>query len=94
MHHPTDRISDGHTHLMHSYILKKDPPPKCEHCQCILTFRHILVECNNFSEKMGEMLWNHLDSTPHSLYFSLKVLNVNTICLHPIADFICVLGCR
>ena len=57
---------------MHSYILKKDPPPKCEHCQCILTFRHILVECNQFAEKMGEMLWNHLDSTPHSLYLIYK----------------------
>ena len=22
----------GHTHLTHSYILKKDPPPRCEHC--------------------------------------------------------------
>ena len=29
------RIS--HTHLTHSYILWKDPPPQCEHCQCILT---------------------------------------------------------
>ena len=39
----------GHTHLTHSYILKKDPPPQCEHCQCILTVRHILVECNHFA---------------------------------------------
>ena len=22
----------SHTHLTHSYILKKDPPPQCEHC--------------------------------------------------------------
>ena len=42
------RARIGHTHLIHSYILKKDPPPQCEHCQCILTVRHILVECNNF----------------------------------------------
>ena len=41
----------GHTHPMHSYILKKDPPPLCEHCQCILTVRHILVECNNFNQE-------------------------------------------
>ena len=39
------RIS--HTHLTHSYILRKDPPPLCEHCQCILTVHHILVECNH-----------------------------------------------
>ena len=39
------------THLTHSYILRKDPPPQCDHCQCILTVRHILVECNNFAAK-------------------------------------------
>ena len=42
------RIS--HTHLTHSYTLRKDPPPLCEHCQCILTVRHILVECNHFAQ--------------------------------------------
>ena len=41
----------GHTHLTHSYILKKDPPPQCERCQCILTVRHILLECIHFAEK-------------------------------------------
>ena len=32
------------------YILKKDLPPHCEHCQCILTVHHILVECNHFAQ--------------------------------------------
>ena len=41
-----DEVIVCRTHLTHSYILKKDPPPLCEHCQCILTVRHILVECN------------------------------------------------
>ena len=36
--------------MTHSYILKKNSPPLCEHCQCILTVRHILVECNNFAQ--------------------------------------------
>ena len=45
------RARIGHTHLTHSYILKKDPPPQCEHCKCILTVRHILVECSHFAEK-------------------------------------------
>ena len=42
------RAHMGHTYLTHSYFLKKDPAPRCEHCQCILTVHHILVECNNF----------------------------------------------
>ena len=53
-----------HTHLTHSYILKKDPPPLCEHCQCILTVRHILVECNNFSQTRNDIC-GIKDSNPH-----------------------------
>ena len=45
----------GHTHLTHSYILRKDPPPQCEHCQCILTVRHILVECNHFAQERKDI---------------------------------------
>ena len=45
------RARIGHTHLTHSYILKKDPPPLCEHCQYILTVRQILVECNHFAQE-------------------------------------------
>jgi len=41
------RARIGHTYLTHSFILKKDPPPQCEHCQCTLTVRHILVECGH-----------------------------------------------
>ena len=47
--------SIGHMHLTHSYILKKDPPPLCEHCQCILTVRHILVECNHFAQERKDI---------------------------------------
>ena len=49
------RARIGHTHLTHSYILRKDPPPLCEHCQCILTVRHILVECNHFAGKRKDI---------------------------------------
>ena len=64
------RARIGHTHLTHSYILRKDPPPLCEHCQCILTDRHILVSAIILLKKgkidlVEEMWWNHLDSTPH-----------------------------
>ena len=36
--------------LTHSYILKKDPPSQYEHCHCILTARHIFVECSHFTQ--------------------------------------------
>ena len=37
------------------YILRKDPPPQCEHCPYILTVRHILVECNYFAEERKDI---------------------------------------
>ena len=49
------RARIGHTHLTHSYILRKNPPPLCERCQCILTVRHILVEC--ISSRKERYIW-------------------------------------
>ena len=49
------RARIGHTHLTHSYIFRKDPPPQCEHCQCILTVPHILVECNHFAQERKDI---------------------------------------
>ena len=31
-----------HNNLTQSYTLKKNLTPQCEHCQCMLTVRHIL----------------------------------------------------
>ena len=45
----------GHTHLTHSYILRKDHLPQCDHCQCTLTVRHILVECNNLARERKDI---------------------------------------
>ena len=43
--------------LCRLYYLRKDPPPQCEHCQCILTVRHILVERDNCAEKKKGYIW-------------------------------------
>ena len=49
------RARIGHAHLTHSYILKKYPPPQCEHCQCILTVCHILVECIHLARTRNDL---------------------------------------
>ena len=46
---------DRSNSLTHSYILRNDPPPQCEHCQSILTVRHILLECNNFAREKKDI---------------------------------------
>ena len=49
------RARIGYTHLTHTYILRKYQPPQCEHCQCIPTVRHILVECNPFARERKDI---------------------------------------
>ena len=61
------RASIGHTHLTHSYILKKDHPPHCGHCQCILTVRHILVECNHLTPTRND-IFGIIDSEFYSKF--------------------------
>ena len=50
-----DEVVLCHTYLTHSYILKKDLAPQCEHCQCILTVCHILVECNHLARTRNDI---------------------------------------
>ncbi|ELU16038.1 hypothetical protein CAPTEDRAFT_206814 [Capitella teleta] len=42
------RARIGHTHLTHGYLLRRELPPFCVHCQCPLTVKHILIECVDF----------------------------------------------
>ena len=82
--HPIGAVQEGWCSLVscphRSYtsdpFLRKDPPPQCELCQCILTIRHILVECNHFVEKRKDIfgkrnVMNHLDFIPHTFYYIL-----------------------
>ena len=43
------RCRIGHTHLTHTYLLRKELPPVCVACFCPLTVKHILIECVDFS---------------------------------------------
>ena len=38
----------GHTHLTQAYLLKGEDQPECVACQCLLTVKHILIECADF----------------------------------------------
>ena len=43
------RLRLGHTHLTHSYLLKKEPPPVCDCGHTPLTVEHILLHCTSHS---------------------------------------------
>lgn len=43
------RLRIGHTYLTHSYLLKREQPPKCTHCQSLLSVEHILLHCTQYA---------------------------------------------
>ena len=46
------RLRIGHTHATHSFLMKSEEErqvPSCATCRVVLSIKHILVECPNFS---------------------------------------------
>ena len=39
------RLIIGHTYFSHSYILRREDPPKCTACHEIYSARHVLIDC-------------------------------------------------
>ncbi|XP_034171030.2 uncharacterized protein LOC117600134 [Osmia lignaria lignaria] len=42
------RIRIGHTKTTHSYLLTKDPVPRCEECHAQLTIDHLILNCPKY----------------------------------------------
>ena len=40
-----NRCLIGHSYLTHGYLLRGEAAPQCQHCGCLLTIKHILVDC-------------------------------------------------
>ena len=45
------RLRVGHTHLTHSYLLKKEQLPQCTNCKVPLTIQHILIDCAQYTSQ-------------------------------------------
>ena len=62
------RLWIGHSHITHSYLLKKEEAPYCLPCQKPYTIKHILTECINlelirkkilpYNKLKTNFLWN------------------------------------
>ena len=63
--------------VMHSFLLTGDDLPECGTCQCPLTVKHILVECDDLKDVRNK----------HFVASSIKNLFDNTEA-HKIIDFI------
>jgi hypothetical protein len=45
------RLRVGHSHITHSYLLKKEQQPVCQPCNVPLTVEHVLVGCSKFASQ-------------------------------------------
>ena len=45
-----NRYRIGHSRLTHEFLLKGEPPPECIPCNCLLTIKHLLIECVDFND--------------------------------------------
>ena len=44
------RLRIGHTNFTHSFILSRNDAPWCIPCDCLITVKHILMECSDLIE--------------------------------------------
>lgn len=67
------RVRIGHTWLSHGYILHKEPPPRCKHCNDRLTIDHIIRICPEFEESRkkhnitGLSIYNNMECNERNL---------------------------
>jgi len=45
-----NRLRIGHTRVTCRHLLSGDTPPLCDECNCVLTIKHILLECSAFND--------------------------------------------
>ena len=52
------RVRLGHTHLTHSFMFNDNIHPVCEHCNVILSIKHILLDCPYVKDERKHHLGN------------------------------------
>jgi kelch-like protein 2/3 len=52
------RLRVGHSHLTHSYLLKKEQAPVCQPCNVPLTMEHVLIGCSKYISQR-QKYFNH-----------------------------------
>ena len=52
------RLRVGHSHLTHSYLLKKELPPVCDGCGTSLTVEHMIIGCSKYTSQRRKFFDN------------------------------------
>ena len=76
------RLRVGHTHLTHSYVLRKEDPPECEICHLPLTTEPLLLSCSSHTAvrqlhfKVSSLLELFEKVNPHVIIAYLKDIGI------------------
>ncbi|XP_044748699.1 uncharacterized protein LOC123309578 [Coccinella septempunctata] len=70
------RLRIGHTRYTHGYLMASSAPPLCEHCNTVLTVKHILMDCS-FHSANRELhgLQGNLSADLTKPDFSVNIVN-------------------
>ena len=60
------RLRIGHTRLTHSFLFNEEDPPECDTCQCIITVKHILLDCTKYTAFRHELFKDY--TTLHEIF--------------------------
>ena len=52
------RLRLGHSYVTHSHLLRREPPPECPQCGCLVSIKHILAECPLYNNERAHYLNN------------------------------------
>ena len=52
------RLRIGHTLPTHRYLMERSGPPVCQHCNVLLSVKHLLVECSS-TEQQRRQYYGH-----------------------------------
>ena len=69
----------GHSHLAHSYLLKRELSPECVTCHWHLTINHVLVECIEYDIFRLILVDNNV-ALKDILIMCLQTTGLSTLC--------------
>ena len=65
------RLRIGHTYITHSFIIDRQPQPRCARCRAVLTIEHILIHCHRYNAERTQL---QQFCTRNNLQFGLPTL--------------------
>lgn len=76
------RLRIGHTKITHQYLMEKEQPPRCQHCNAPLSVKHFMTDCPvleeerdraDISTNLQDVLEDNLDKAKKVIEYLKKI---------------------